>query len=231
MLAQAPKSMTADTWIAHLVEKTAKAASTERAASMSAYMKNHFDFYGVPAPQRKLILKEHWSEHPLKTNDINGVAQKIWQLPQRELHYNAMDVLGKRKNKFEIDDLLLIEELIVTHSWWDSVDYLAGTLLGAYFMKFPQQIYPTLERWEHGSNLWLHRSAIIFQLKYKQHTDLDLLFYLCTRFSTHKDFFIRKAIGWALRSVYPYKKEAVIRFVEEQPLSNLSKREALKHHR
>jgi 3-methyladenine DNA glycosylase AlkD len=223
--------MTADTWIAHLATKTVRVAAIERARSMAAYMKNNFDFYGIPAPQRKQILKEHWGEYPLKANEINDVVQKLWQLPQREMHYNAMDILGKRKTKFEFDDLLLIEALITSHSWWDSVDYLAGTLLGAYFRKFPQQIYPTIERWENGNNLWLHRSAIIFQLKYREETDLDLLFYLCTQFAAHKDFFIRKAIGWALRSVYPYKTAAVLKFVQDHPLSSLSKREALKHHK
>jgi 3-methyladenine DNA glycosylase AlkD len=223
--------MTADTWIARLAEQTANAANNERARTMAAYMKNNFVFYGVPAPERKLILKEHWVQHLLKPNEINLVVQKLWQLPQREMHYNAMDLLGKRKNKLETDDLNLIEQLITSNSWWDSVDYLAGTLLGAYFLKFPQEVYPAVERWENGNNLWLHRSAIIFQLKYREHTDLDLLFYLCTKFSTHKDFFIRKAIGWALRSVHPYKMDAVLKFVNEQPLSPLSKREALKHHK
>ena len=223
--------MTVDTWIAQLAIKYTEVVNIERAYSMAAYMKNKFDFYGIPAPQRKQIFKEHWGLYPLKTSDINEVTQKLWQVPQREMHYNAMDLLSKRKNKFALEDLEVLEHLIIKNSWWDSVDYLAGTLLGAYFKKFPQQIYPTVERWENGKNLWLHRSAIIFQLKYREDTDIDLLFYLCARFAPHKDFFIRKAIGWALRSVYPYKKDAVVKFVQEQPLSPLSKREALKHHK
>jgi 3-methyladenine DNA glycosylase AlkD len=223
--------MNADTWIDLLQSRIVEAANIDRAHSMSAYMKNHFEFYGVPAPQRKALLKAHYLQYPLKLNEINTVVHKMWQLPQREMHYNAMDLLGKRKNKFEADDLSFIEYLITSNSWWDSVDYLAGTLLGAYFLKFPQHVYPAIERWEKDSNLWLHRSAIIFQLKYEENTDMDLLFYLCTRFSTHKDFFIRKAIGWALRSVYSHKKEAVLQFIERYPLSNLSKREALKHHK
>jgi 3-methyladenine DNA glycosylase AlkD len=122
-------------------------------------------------------------------------------------------------------------EWMITHnSWWDSVDSTNSHVIGKFFLQFPEYIKPTTSKWNKSSNIWLQRMSILFQLMYKDKTDTILLTKYIENCALEEDFFIRKAIGWALRA-YAYKnKKWVIQFVKDHPmLSNLSKREALKH--
>lgn len=200
------------------------------AAKMKAYMKNQFDFFGIKSEKRKQIFKPFLHEvNHIKPVDNEFFIKELWRAPQRELQYCAMEFLLKYKSNWQKDSILLIEYMIISKSWWDTVDFIASNLAGAYFKKFPDQLHATFEKWNQSDNLWLNRSAIIFQLKYKNEVDTDLLSKAILRWSQSNEFFHQKAIGWALRQYAKYQPEWVINFVASNELKPLSKREALKH--
>jgi len=221
---------TISNWIDNLKEAFIRKADAERALAMAAYMKHHFSFVGLAAPQRKNIQKQHFEAgKDLLNTHWRDVVQLLWEEESREFQYTAMDLMLKFKRKMEINDIQLLEKLIRTKSWWDTVDFLAGTMVGLYFRQFVKQRDFHVQNWDVSQNMWLQRSVLIFQLRYKDETDVDLLFKYCHKYADSKEFFIRKAIGWALRELAKTQHEIVISFVNETNLSALSKREALKH--
>lgn len=125
--------------------------------------------------------------------------------------------------------LKTFEWMIQQNSWWDSVDTIASRLAGEYFKKFPQQKEAIVLGWSNHENMWLNRTAILFQLSYKSETDEDLLFQVIKQHLHSGEFFIQKAIGWALRQYAYTQPESVKQFVAANELKPLSKREALKH--
>lgn len=133
------------------------------------------------------------------------------------------------KKKFTKEDIGLIEKLLVTHSWWDSVDTIAKYLLGGYLQQYPDGIPGVVAHFSASDNMWLNRAAILFQLGYKSATDEKLLFCECGKRRHSKEFFIQKAIGWALREYAKTDPDAVKAFVAKAGLKPLSTREALKN--
>lgn len=214
------------------LEKTFQENSNlENAVAMENYMKNHFSFYGIKTEKRRTLFKEVWKENQIEISEnARSIAKELYLKKQRELHYCGIEILMKElKKKYQIEDISLIEFLIVTHSWWDSVDVISKYILGEYLMQFPEETEIVIERFSNSENMWLNRSAILFQLGYKQKTNPDLLFALCQKHSNYDEFFIRKAIGWALREYAKTNPSAVRRFVETNNLKTLSKKEALKN--
>jgi 3-methyladenine DNA glycosylase AlkD len=208
-----------------------KAAVASDRMPMIKYMKGHFDFYGVRSPKRKELFREI-----LKSNGIppQQLAIKIildlMNHPKREMNYAAIDLALRVQKKYsQPEDLQWIREIILTRSWWDTVDGIAPNILGKFLQNYPELRDPCLKDFIQSDNIWLQRSTLLFQLRYKQDTDQDILFTLSKSLSYSKEFFIQKAIGWALRQYAYTNKEAVYDFVEGHSLSNLSKREALKH--
>ena len=208
-----------------------KAAVASDRMPMIKYMKGHFDFYGVRSPKRKELFREI-----LKSNGIppQQLAVKtilnLMNHPKREMNYAAIDLALRVQKKYsQPEDLQWIREIILTRSWWDTVDGIAPNILGKFLQNYPELRDPCLKDFIQSDNIWLQRSTLLFQLRYKQDTDQDVLFTLCKSLSYSKEFFIQKAIGWALRQYAYTNKEAVYDFVEGHSLSNLSKREALKH--
>lgn len=205
--------------------------SAENAVAMEAYMKNLFPFMGIKAELRRNLMKEAQAANKdeLK-NHARDIALKLYELPEREYHHTAVDILVKQlPKKFVPEDIALIEHLLTTNSWWDSVDALAKYLLGGYLRQFPEQTKSVIDRFSDSENMWLNRSAIIFQLDYKKETNAQLLFAQCIKHRESKEFFIQKAIGWALRE-YGKTNPAVVReFVAGAGLKPLSIREALKN--
>ena len=118
--------------------------------------------------------------------------------------------------------------MIVNKSWWDTVDYIAVKLVGKHFENFPELIPKHIKTWNSSGNLWLNRTAILFQLQYKKKTDINLLFDIIEKQAGSREFFIQKAIGWVLREYSKTDENAVRKFVMQTNLSSLSKREALK---
>ncbi len=208
-------------------------ANEKDAFFMAKYMKNHFEFYGIKTPLRAQIWKEFLKIHEKELlSDVEILHQtvwELWQMPQRELQYCAIELLEKTKKQWDKEIIFLFEQLITTKSWWDSVDCISSNLVSPYFLQFPDQIKPITEGWLASNNKWLQRVCLIFQLKYKQKTDVVLLFNYINQLAYSKDFFIQKAIGWALRQYARTDPDAVWRFVESATLAPLSKREALKH--
>ena len=128
-------------------------------------------------------------------------VKALWEKDEREYQYAAIDYLSRTLKKLDKAHLPLIEELIVTKSWWDTVDLLATKPVGTIARKHPEVISETIETYAFGEHLWLRRTAILFQLKYKEHTDEELLYRYIRQNQTSKEFFIQKAIGWALREL------------------------------
>lgn len=206
-----------------------KNGKSEIAKQQASYLKNKFEFYGLKSPERKTIQRPFLVKQNLPEKDqAFKIISELWKEPQRELHYFAIELLLKYKKVFEKSDLEFIEELIQKNSWWDSVDSLAPNAVGAYFQKYPEQRSEIIDRWIESGNIWLKRTAILFQLKYREKTDKKLLVYIIDKLKEEKEFFIRKAIGWILREVSKREPEWVRSFVEETDLQPLSRKEALK---
>ena len=199
------------------------------AIPMKKYMKNHFEFYGVKSVPRKAVVSAFRKEFGnIAEEELDEFVRLCWDNPYRELHYACLDIIEKEK-KPKLERLALYEWMILHRSWWDSVDGIAPHLMGRFFQQNPELIKDNTLRYVQSGELWLQRSALIFQLRYKTETDLPLLFNYCEMLAEHKDFFIRKAIGWSLRQAGKFYPNEVKDFVAKTELSNLSVREALKH--
>lgn len=216
-------------WLSPLHTTFQRQANAANATAMRAYMKDHFPFFGIKATERRQLVKEHSALYGMPTIDeLPAIARSAFSLPERELHQVAVDLLVKQAKKLTPDHLPLLEDLITAKSWWDSVDALAVHVVGVILKKYPKEIPKWNKRWIASDDMWLNRTAILFQLNWKQETDQALLFANIERHSAQKDFFIRKAIGWSLRSLAETDPVAVKAFVRSHALSPLSEREALR---
>jgi 3-methyladenine DNA glycosylase AlkD len=139
-----------------------------------------------------------------------------------------MEMLAMPQIKFNPEDIKIIEYMITTKSWWDTVDMVAASLAGKYFIQYPDSIRKVTGEWIKSDNIWLKRSALLFQLKYKAKTDFNLMCEYIRKEASHKDFFIRKAIGWVLREYSKTNSDSVKYFISNTVLSPLSKKEGLK---
>jgi 3-methyladenine DNA glycosylase AlkD len=213
-----------------LLEKYELNRDPARAEQMKKYMKDRFEFYGIGTPVRRAMMSAHIKEHGLPAvDDIERISRELWSRDERECQSTIIDLLNRMKKKLEPSHLPLLEDLIASKSWWDTVDGLAGWLVGDLFSRYPDLIKPTTDRWMASGDIWLQRSCLLFQLSYKEKTDLPLLFGFIGELSDHKSFWIRKAIGWILREYSKTDPRVVEEFVKSHPeLSGLSKREALK---
>lgn len=215
----------------NLIAQLTIAANPALAEEMKNYMRNRYAFFGVKAPERKAILKTTINRYKLQLDRITviNIAKELYTLPQRELHYCAVELVSRfLKKKFQKEDITFIQQLITTHSWWDTVDMIAKHHLGSYLKLFPRETMQVIQNYSNTDHLWLNRSAILFQLDYKQETNKELLLQLCLKHKDTGEFFINKAIGWALREYAKTNPEAVIAFVSAHCLSPLSEQEALR---
>ena len=205
-------------------------ADSDTAKGQSAYMKDKFGFFGIKMPQRRQIMRGFLKEHGRPGHDdIEAVVRSAWAQPQREFQYCGMELFTHEARTFPPAQLLLAEELILGKSWWDTVDHLAVHGVGKILYRFPGWIASTSRRYLESKELWLQRTALIFQLQYGERTDRELLFATVRELAGHPDFFIRKAIGWALRQYAYTDRRAVQELMKDVKLSPLSVREALKH--
>ncbi len=164
---------------------------------------------------------------PSKT-DLSATVRKLWQKEERENQYIAQELAKKFNRTPDPQDHLLFEYMITHKSWWDTVDFIAINLVGPYFRKFPEKRDPITEGWMNSGNIWLQRSVLVFQLKYKKDTDTEFLAKTISRLLGSEEFFINKAIGWILREYSKTDGEWVRSFVEATPLQPLSRKEALR---
>ena len=202
-------------------------ADPDQAVAMSKYMKNKFDFYGIKAPIRRDITKPFLGKSRLPNiTDAPEIALELWLQPQRELQYFACELLRKYSGNAPREWFDLYEKLILAKSWWDTVDGLAAWHVGDLFAKYPEEIQSRTDAWMRSGNIWLQRKCLLFQLMYKERTDFELLKSFVTQLAESREFFIRKAIGWSLRQYARVKPKEVLEFLDKQPLSSLSYREA-----
>jgi 3-methyladenine DNA glycosylase AlkD len=202
----------------------------ENAFQMKKYMKNLFSFYGIKTVERRTIFLElsKLNQKEIKEN-YREIASTLMKKEFRELHYCGIEILMKNlKKNYKKDDINLIEIFLVTNSWWDSVDTISKYLLGQYLIEFPSETENVIERFSNSENMWLNRSAILFQLGYKKNTNYELLFSECEKHSQSKEFFIQKAIGWALREYGSVNPGLVLNFVNNTDLKPLSRKEAIR---
>ncbi len=199
------------------------------AIPMKRYMKDISEFLGLKSDLRKKLQSEFFREYGYpKSDNLFSSVIYLWSMPFREYQYSGMDLMVKPSVKLSIQDIEPIEYMITTKSWWDTADFVAASLAGKYFRLFPEKITTVTGQWIESDNIWLKRSALLFQLKYKSKTDEKLLFDYIKKESSHKDFFIRKAIGWALREYSKSNPLAVKEFIHNNVISPLSKKEGLK---
>jgi 3-methyladenine DNA glycosylase AlkD len=207
------------------------AADPERAAGMGAYMRNQFEFLGLATPARRALSREVLAGTAAPDQDeLGAVVLACWELPEREYQYFACDLLAAHARTLSPQFLPTVRHLVTTKSWWDTVDALAAAVVGRIVAGYPAAV-ATMDQWLVDPNLWLNRTAILHQLTGKQDTDTERLFRYCLAQAGHRDFFIRKAIGWALRQYAWTDPAAVHRFVTAHAaeLSPLSIREATKN--
>lgn len=201
------------------------------AAPMKKYMRDQFEYLGIKTPLRAALQKEFIQANSLPPlNELDAIVRGLWSLSEREFQYTATSLLGKLERSLEPGFISTVEYLILTKSWWDTVDTLAGNTVGAMFKSFPQVKKKYLAKWRKSDNFWLRRTTLLFQLGYKDETDFDLLCDLIHENLGSEEFFINKAIGWALRQYAWTEPGKVRKFVKAtKELNPLSKREALKN--
>ncbi|MEH7095907.1 DNA alkylation repair protein [Neobacillus vireti] len=202
----------------------------DNAGPMQNYMKGHFSFLGIKSPLRKELEKKFFQETGLLHEPFNKeFIEELWNKQDREYQYTALTYMEKSLKKLHKSDLPFMEWLITTKSWWDTVDAIAPKPVGKIAENFPEVIVETIDGWSVNENIWLRRAAILFQLKYKGKTNEDLLYRYIMKNAESKEFFIQKAIGWALREYSKTNPASVKKFIEGHKLAPLSVREGSKY--
>ena len=211
----------------------AAAANPERALGMQAYMKSTMPYYGIKMPAVRTISRGVFGDIEMSCAEWQKTLLELWRRARRrEERYAAMYLLTMQRHQACVtpDLMRMLEEMVVTGAWWDHVDELA-LVIGDLLRDHPRRMRPLMRKWSTDPNLWKRRVSIICQLKFKADTDLDLLYSNIQPNLADRDFFIRKAIGWALRQYAWTDPKEIARYVRanESRLSGLSRREALKN--
>jgi 3-methyladenine DNA glycosylase AlkD len=212
-----------------------RVADPAKAAPMQAYAKSSMPYLGVTAVPLRKVCREVFADLELPTAAAwRRAVLALWRGARfREERYCAIELAGVRRfDRFQdMAALPMYEEMIVTGAWWDYVDGIAGHRLGTLLRRFPREMRKAMLAWSRSDDLWKRRSAILCQLTFKKDTDLGLLYATIEPALDSKAFFLRKAIGWALRQYAWTDPKEVRRYVREheRQLSPLSKREALKN--
>ncbi|MGB8400559.1 DNA alkylation repair protein [Bradyrhizobium sp.] len=198
-----------------------------RAVAMAAYMKDRFSFLGIPAPARRAAIKPIPRPAPAK---VHPIVRALWKRREREYQYVALDLFDSMARELDTSkSLALVEELTLKKSWWDCVDGLAG--IGSKILRHNANARGVVRNWSSHQSFWVNRLAILHQNGWGDATDQKVLFKICLAHAHKEEFFVRKAIGWALREYAWNNPTAVRDFVERNAniLSKLSAREAMKN--
>lgn len=211
-------------------------ADAQQAVPMKAYMLGQFEFLGIRAGPRREALKLTLQGLPKFSgvaDELLALAHALWQLPEREFRYTAIDLLAKHHKRLNVGDLPRILALVQADPWWDTVDGLAGVVGDVLLRAKASQ--PDVQRHMDAClvhpHFWVRRVAMLHQLGWRDQTDQARLFHYALTLAPETDFFIRKAIGWALRDHARTQPQAVKTFLIEHTaqLSGLTRREAGKH--
>ncbi len=200
----------------------------QEAESMQAYMKGKFEFLGVKRPLRNELQRDFIREKKKEKLIDNDFIRECWTQPEREFQYLGMDYFRSVIRYAGPQDLELMRSLIIEKSWWDTVDFIASNLVGEVVKNYPE-LKENLFPWITDHNMWLRRTTLLFQLKYKDDTDIHFLEQAIKSNLGSSEFFINKAIGWSLRQYSKHNPEWVRAFIQQVKLAPLSLREASKY--
>lgn len=217
------------TYLDHVKSIFQQHGDPERALGQMRYMRHQFEFYGLKANEWMELSRQIFAEKGIpEGEDFKRLVRLCFEDEHREINYFALELVQKVQKKQDPDFIDILEELITTKSWWDTVDWLAK-LVGIHFKLFPNLIVPVTGRWMASGNFWLQRVCLIFQLSYREKTDFDLMKKYILQVAGSREFFLQKGSGWALRQYSKTNPQGVIDFIETNPhLPPLTKREGLK---
>ena len=212
-----------------LYEEMIQHKNEEQAQKMSKYMLNKFEYIGIKTPERHKIFKNFFKEYKNEEKIDWEFVNKCWENKYREFQYVAADYLKNMKDKLTIDDIPKLKQFILKKSWWDTIDNLDMTI-GALALK-DSNVNKILLEWSIDENIWLRRIAIDHQLLRKEKTNTELLEKILKNNLGQAEFFINKAIGWALRDYSKTNPEWVKNFIEKnkEKMAKLSIKEASKY--
>lgn len=220
-------------WPLQVTRLTAKALSALgdpiRADDQANYMKHVAPFLGIATPERRMATKQAWKALPIPSSDELGeAALQLFMKPEREFHYAACDLIHRYIDS--ADETFLaeyLEQLLTTKSWWDTVDALVNAGVSPLCWRFDAT--EIIDQWSESQNRWLIRAAIGHQRGWKSNTDIDQVLHICDRHWEDSEFFIAKAIGWALRDITAVDSQSVRRFLTAHPIKNsVAEREAIR---
>lgn len=218
--------------LAEILAELPQYRDAERAPKMKAYMKDHFEYLGVDSNSRKKAVSAVWKiiQKPNK-EEMFALMTKLWSQPYREYQYVAMDISSKYLKTLNPKDLPRIAFYIEHKSWWDTVDFLASNLVGGAIANQKKEIKDLIAPFIKSKDMWMRRSAILCQLKFKGEVDTAVLAECILQTIHEKDFFIRKAHGWALRQYSKFNPKWVADFIKanDPQLSNLAIKEGSKY--
>ena len=206
-------------------------ADPVNAVPMAAYMKTEMPFYGIPKPLRIPIYKTLKKEYaPSSQEEYEACVLALWRLPHREEKYAAIEYATFFDKYVTYKSLALYERLVREGQWWDFVDPIAIALVGIALKKDRAKVEPKMNKWIHDDDMWIRRTAILSQNRHKAETNEQMLFDYCLERAHEKEFFIRKAIGWALREYSYAAPKAVRKYLDknQNTLSPLSLKEGAK---
>lgn len=205
-------------------------SNPEYADAMRAYMKHKFDFIGIKTPIRRQITHEIMAESKnLPLDELVDLIDHLWDQEYREYQMLGLDIMMRNKKKFHHDDISTVKNWLIQESWWDTVDMIACNVVGDIARRYPDSKDLYLEKWILADNMWLNRTCLIFQLKYKGDVDLERLFRYIGILKSDKRFFIQKAIGWSLRQASKSYPDKIRAYIASQELSKLAYREGMKY--
>ena len=224
--------MDLQTLVSMLEKKMAAQGSGVTADKMQQYMRNQFQFFGLPKPERQALTKAFWNNNVFPTGEnLRILVDLLWEHPCREMQYHALDLLVHQKQQLDLTWIPFLLDLGRRKSWWDTIDIIAPNLIGAILLRYPDQIDYYSHLWIRDQNIWIQRIALLFQLKYKEKTKAETLLVTISYRAASKEFFVQKAAGWALRTYAKIDAEVVADFIREnnEKLSALTIREGSKY--
>lgn len=200
-----------------------------KAGFMAAYMKDQFPYLGIGKPERAALQRGFLATAKKAGAVDREFVARLWALPEREFQYLAVDYLLAVRDGLQPGDIDMLAGLVTSKPWWDTVDALAANVIGHLCAQHRKLINGYVMPWAGGSDIWLARTAILFQLKYKEKTDTAVLGLVIGKTCGTKEFFLNKAIGWALREYSKTDREWVRTFIGAHRLHPLSVREGSKY--
>ncbi len=215
-----------------LITQFEKIGDPYRAQQQEAYMKHRMPFWGIGAKDVKSITRQICREYPSDSNqEYRDIVEFLFTHGQkREEWYAALNVAMRYKKYIRLENIDLYIRSVRLSQWWDIVDAVASNLVGPALLNHPEPLNSNLLQWIADKDMWIRRTALLTQLKYKDRTNFPLLTTLIKTTADESEFFIRKAIGWALRQYSYTNHEDVLELLDTMghKLSSLSRKEALK---